>query len=671
MHNMNEAQLKAVMHGEGPMLVLAGPGSGKTFTITRRISYLIEHYGVEPSRILVITFTKDAAINMQRRFHGQCTTGLPVNFGTFHAIFYQMIKQSGYYRADSILTDSEKKQLCIPLLIQYKKSLDRSTNGIVSGATEVTEDDVRRCLSAISYYKNTGNADKAEKMLDKPYRTGFQTLLSQYEKQRALSGKLDFDDMLYLCLKMLKENSQHLQFWQGRFEYLLIDEFQDINPIQYEIIRLIAAPRNNVFAVGDDDQSIYGFRGSEPALMKKFTKDYRGCRQVLLDINYRSTSDIVKASLKVIRENKKRFTKELKAYECSSDLKSTLKSGLLRNTEKSVSIKSFSDKVEQYKQMGAIFGAIPVQELEHNAVLFRTNLQMQQFAAMLLRHSIPYVMKEKGMCIYDHFIMKDIKAYMLFACGDCSRSNFLAIMNKPQRYIGREALTEETVKLNELRKYYETYALSNRHQDISGKLAKLERDLWKLKKYQPHLGLVYLRKAVGYDAYLEKKSGGDETKRKEWMELLEQLTEEAKDFTSYEGWFKQQDKWKEQYKKQAKTEEKGVRLMTVHGSKGLEFDSVWIPDINEGTFPYGRMLSEETVEEERRIFYVAMTRAKKNLELSFVTGTKERPRSPSRFLNPLMKREDYSSSTSSSNSQLSKYSSKASDTRSYSSSSSI
>ena len=638
---LNEAQCKAVMHGEGPMLVLAGPGSGKTFTITNRISNLITHFEVPPQNILVITFTREAAMNMQRRFLASQNRICPVNFGTFHAIFYQMLIKSGCRQADAILKDSDKKHLMIPLLKDYIKTVGQTT----SPGNDVLNEDAGKCLAAIIYFKNTANSDKAAKILEEPYRQGFTHILAQYEEKRAATGKMDFDDMLYQCLRMLQDDKNILKIWQERFQYILIDEFQDINPMQYKIVRLLAGEKCNLFVVGDDDQSIYGFRGSEPSLMKNFQKDYPGCEQVLLDKNYRSRSDIVKASLKVISENKNRFVKELKAA----------KEEYSKQVKARVTVKSYVDKGEEYRYLTGCLSTLSEEQLIETAILFRTNSQMQSFASVLLKAGIPYVMKEKGSCIYDHFVMQDISAFFRVAGGDLRRSQFLQIMNKPYRGIRREALEKEIVTFEDIRTYYRKYAYPEELPRLLIQLGELEDGLKRLRKLSPYLAISYLRKGMGYEAYLRRKAALDKAKFSEWMELLEMAGEELKGYSNTKEWMEYQEVFRQEMKKrtdkrnsfdesnerinQQNSAKSGVRLMTVHASKGLEFERVWIPDVNEGTFPYGHMQSEETVEEERRMLYVAMTRAKEYLELTFVTGTKERPRLMSRFLNPLVQKQ--------------------------------
>ncbi len=684
---MNEGQRKAATHGEGPMLVLAGPGSGKTFVITNRISYLIQCLGIAPQHILVITFTKDAAGSMQRRFQEAQSGFFPVNFGTFHAIFYQILKQS-LGKMGKILTDTDKKQIILPILARMQRQLEReraeqnassragvragqrglsssasrdehagSGNQGMGGSTEIqggfagTEgkttawaqeersEDAVKCLAAIGYFKNTGQEQKAELMLPELFRGHFRELLNQYEKARAESGGLDFDDMLYSCLSLLRSNQQVLHFWQEQFQYLLIDEFQDINPLQYEIIRLLALPQNHLFVVGDDDQSIYGFRGSEPGLMQQFLKDYPGCEQVLLNLNYRSRPEIVEASLKVIGENKNRFVKDLKSAQAVSEEEARERDGVndLQCTDHlTVNIKSFSEREEQDCYLVDRISEEPCSE--QCAVLFRTNAQMQGFASKLIKAGVPFAMKEKSACIYDHFIAKDLENYIRFANGDHRRSVFLSIVNKPSRWIGRDAVQEEEVNLDHVREYYRQCAPPRRLAQILSDLRKFEEGLKQLRQHRPYLAIQYLRKALGYESYLKQRAGADKFRLSEWMEILEFLTADAAPYVTCQDWLADQQILREEMQKKQsdKTQEQGVRLMTAHASKGLEFKRVYIPEVNEGVYPHGRMPDEDAVEEERRMLYVAMTRAKEMLEMTFVTGTKEHPRLPSRFLNPLL-----------------------------------
>lgn len=660
LNDLNDAQRNAVTYGGGPLLVLAGPGSGKTFTITKRILFLLEQ-GIPPEQLLVITFTREAAMSMQRRFQEISGSFLPVSFGTFHSIFFQILQKSNVIKSHKLLTISEKKKILLPILREYRKNAE-------SGIGEDLGEDAMAILSAVSYYKNTLQLEKASGKAPAEWQPIFSQLLERYEKAVRARGRMDFDDMLCRCRDLLAGNADLLSSWQKRFQYILIDEFQDINPVQYEVVKLLAGNHSSIFAVGDDDQAIYGFRGSEPECLRRFEKEY-GASRLLLDVNYRSHPQIVKASLAVIAENRDRFPKAIRSFQESDT-----------DPKEHVSLFPFADREEQYDylvwRLQVFLQEHEGQEGRECAVLFRTNAYMQGLAVRLKALGIPYVMGERMQSIYEHFIVKDIMAYLTLASGHWDRETLLQVVNKPSRYVSREAVGSCGHSLQALIAYYETQesSLVNK-KSVPEKLRSFERQLKAINRLSPQLAVAYIQKAAGYGKYLQETAGNAE-RLAEWNEMLEWLKADAARFAGIEEWQAAQEahtKDLEQGKnKNIEKTDSGIRLMTVHGAKGLEFDTVIVADCNESVFPHGRLQTGAEIEEERRVFYVAMTRAKENLELLYLTGTKERPRLPSRFLSPLLfKNADHSSPTISSNSQLSRYSSKASATFSYSSSSSI
>ncbi len=663
---MNEPQRQAVTHGEGPLLLLAGPGSGKTFTITNRILYLINQ-GISPAEILVITFTKEAAMSMQGRFQKMCGEhSYSVNFGTFHSVFYHILRESNCLASVKVLTQSDKKNLLLPILNQYEESRD---------GQQYLNDDALKILSSFSYYKNTLALTETVNKMPEQWQSHFEELFHAYEKEVKKTGQVDFDDMVYKCMKLLQSNIAVREYWQKRFVHILVDEFQDINPIQYETLKLLSKSPHNLFAVGDDDQSIYGFRGSQPECLKRFLEEYHA-RQLLLDLNYRSVPEIVDASLKVIGENKNRFAKSLKsavsketgennAEEKNAGEKNAGEnntgennaeenntgSNVSDNLQTTVVLKSFIDKQAQTEYLIESLK----QELERNAentcaVLFRTNQMMQSVCVALCKAEIPYKMREKSSNVYEHFVVQDIVAYLKLAKGVGNRADFLSIMNKPSRYLRRDMVVFDKSGLN-VEKTKENYRISGvpEREKISAmdRLQIFEKQLTAISKMSLVPAISYICKAVGYERFLKEEAGGGLEKTEEWQEIISWLKTDAADYDSLEEWLEFQKEYagesksKKEEMKNTKAEVKNtnavgsVELLTAHASKGLEFDKVWIPDCNERVFPYGRMPDEKAVEEERRIFYVAMTRAKKCLELLYLTGTKERPRQPSAFLNSL------------------------------------
>lgn len=707
--NLNEAQRKAVAWSGGPLLLLAGPGSGKTFTVTTRIRYLLEQ-GIPPDQILVITFTKDAAVEMQRRFRQMSGQSFPVQFGTFHSVFYHILLESNGFRPLNLLNDSRKKNIMLTILKRYQ------------GSGELSEDAVR-ILSAISLYKNTADWERAAAAVPPEWRQHFEEIFASYSKTVREAGAVDFDDMLFECRRMLEEDLSARQCWQARFRHILIDEFQDCNPVQYAVIRLLSAEPYHIFAVGDDDQSIYGFRGAEPDILRQFTEDYQAER-LLLDVNYRSTEEIVRASLAVIEENANRFPKALRAAaltgeakpeterkagkkakpetegragkkgkaeaegkagkeakpetkrkagkegkaeaerkagkegKAEAEAKTEKKVGVepereapeekaaLTGESTGVQIRAFRDRAAQEGWLLQQAGSWRERHGEDGArcaVLFRTNSQMQKAAAALHGAGISFYKREAVKNVYEHFIAKDMMAYLLLASGEWRREYLLRIVNRPVRYISREAVGEGR-SIPEMQEYYRRQLkgqMGDYRWEVLERLSCLRRQLDSLSCMPPALGIRYILKAVDYDSYLREAAKGSPEKLAEWRELGEWLKEDAARYQTVRAWAEAQEDYGEGLERGPAPgvnaeEAEPLWLMTAHGAKGLEFDRVIIPDCNERTFPYGELLGQESIEEERRIFYVAMTRAKKSLELLYLTGDRARPRLPSRFLNPLL-----------------------------------
>lgn len=607
MPNGNEAQQVAIKHCTGAMLTLAGPGSGKTFTISQRIKYLIEEHHINPNQIFVISFTKASAVEMQERFQNIVNQPYPVHFGTFHSIFFYILKQTYHYQFDNIITEKEKKEYLNILLRKYIED-DRIDNEFIG-----------RILKDISFVKNSSQIVLEEENYTLPYDV-FLTLFEEYSRYMKNERKLDFDDMVLLCLHMLRERKDILKQWQKQFQFVLIDEVQDINTVQYEVIRLLAQPENNIFAVGDDDQSIYGFRGARPEFMMDFQKDYPSAKKILLNINYRSTGNIVQASLKVIAENQVRMEKEIAANQEEGKPVSIHKA--LNNEEE---LTYLLEAMQEHKKKG---------ELSQAAVIYRTNSQIPALVQSLTRNQIPFCTKEKITNIYEHFIAQDLLSYLKIANGEVHRKHFFRVMNKPRRYLEREAFPTEHVQWESLGKYYQHTQVVQNH------LQKWEYDTDKIRKMEPYAGINYIRKGIGYDEYLKAISKSKKQQFEEYKEIAEQVQKTAKEFSTMSSFFEYIDAYSVQLSqnsgKNNSRKNPGVSLMTMHASKGLEYDFVYLPSLNEGILPHKKSVTQEQIEEERRMFYVGMTRAKKELYLSYITGTKEKPEVSSRFLQPIL-----------------------------------
>ena len=638
LESLNASQREAVtFDGPGPLLVLAGPGSGKTLTITQRVRFLTEVMGVSPDGILVLTFTKDAAISMKERYFNEINSvkhenvsqavkqnnvSRSVNFGTFHSIFYHVLRQSTKQSEIQILKSTDKKRILLSVIENELSHFSYfEKNGLWL-----------ELLPVISYYKNTGKLEEATRILLPEVKEAFPRIFMQYENQRKQEGKLDFDDMLTDCREILEKNGEIRKYWQDRFDHILIDEFQDVNPAQYEVLKLLSKPPHSIFAVGDDDQSIYGFRGSDPACMKRFEKEFHA-KTIVLQTNYRSTRSIVKASLALIDHNKDRYVKKLRSSEEEKALTNAKKD------EKSVVIRSFQDKETQKRfLLEACREREASDDLQSMAVLFRTNKSMLRFAASLKQNGIDFSMSEKMQNPYEVTWIQDVLAYVRLAKNARDGEALARIINRPSRFVAREALgwSFENYPCNLMKgliKYYE-----GRNGEVAERCMRLEGQLEKLRSLSPFVSVQYVRRVIDYDAWLKDQFQKEPESLEEAMEALEWLSEEAKEQKDLEESAKKwagecignQNKKDDQISHPSKFAQ--IILMTVHASKGLEFDAVIIPDVNERTFPRGTMQDPKSLEEERRVFYVGMTRAKRKLTLTYLDDLRGNQAKPSRFL---------------------------------------
>lgn len=595
----NEAQLRAVRHFTGPMLLIAGPGSGKTFTITERIRYLIEVHGVEPSQILVITFTKAAALEMEQRF-GRIAEGkgYSVNFGTFHAVYFHILKETYHYSSQNIITEKEKRAY----LKQIIRPEEEESELIEHLLNEFGK--VKNSIGGIETYQYEGALVEPERFAEN-YRC--------YRKTCIQERKMDFDDMALQCLELFKKRQDILEKWQKRFSFIMIDEFQDINLAQYAVVRLLAGSAGNLTAVGDDDQSIYGFRGADPSIMRTFLKDFTGAKTVKLDKNYRSAKEIVRFASELISNNNNRFPKKIEAQ--------TEKAG-------TVWIKKFDSKDAEYEALTyCLKGRQKDGTLSECAVICRTNREVSEMKERLKKAGIPFCGKESKTSVFGHFIMQDITDYIRFAKGDKSRGLFFRIMEKPKRYFSRDCVKGE-VDFDDMRQYYREMPR------CLDEIGKLEEQLEILKDLSPFLAVNYIRKAIGYDRYLSEKERKD--KPEKLFQIAEEIQQDAAAYQSTKEWMASVEERQTEEKRTEKSdrpEKTGVSVVTMHGAKGLEYGSVFLPNINEGTVPFGKMLSKGAEEEERRIFYVAVTRAKEELGIFCIEN--ENREKPSRFLSDI------------------------------------
>lgn len=614
MPKFNKAQKQAVEHNKGPMMVLAGPGAGKTLVITYRTKTLIEKYGVEPGKILVITFTKAAAEEMKVRFQNIMDGKyVPVRFGTFHAVFFSILKHAYHYTASNIIRESEKKRILLEIVENMELDIEDLNEFIQDMENEISL--VKGEMLSLEHYFPMNCAKDI-----------FQKVYTRYNQALQRRKLIDFDDMLVYCYELLTQRPDILKMWQQQFQYILIDEFQDINKVQYDIIRLLARPNNNLFIVGDDDQSIYRFRGAKPEIMLQFEEVYPSAKKVLLDVNYRSTACIVETASMVIAHNKTRFPKNIRTdNERGQEVAIREFEDLKQQNEKII------EKVREYQKQG-----MPLSQI---AVLFRTNMQPRALIGKFMEYNIPFCVREQIPNIYEHWIAKDIIAYIKLAQGKRDRSLFLKVANRPKRYLSRQIFDTQEISFERLRLFFED------KKWMQERLEQFEDDLSALSHMTPYAAINYIRKAIRYDEFLEEYAQFRHIKVEELYEILDELSDLAKPFQNYKEWFENMEQYALELEKQVKKkkdvqQEDAVAFVTMHGSKGLEYDIVFIVDVNEGIIPHQKAVLEEDIEEERRMFYVAMTRAKKELYIYFAKERFSKEFTMSRFLAELLDNTD-------------------------------
>ncbi len=602
--SFNISQREAILHKDGPMLVLAGPGSGKTLVITERTKHLIKEYGINPSNILVITFTKAAATEMKERFF-RLMDGktYPVTFGTFHAVFFAILKHAYHYSAENIIREEQRIQCIREIVAKHRLEYEDEMEFVTS------------ILGEIGLVKNTGisidhyySKNCAEEM--------FRRIYSEYHEYLYQHRLIDFEDMLVYTWELFRERPDILAAWQRKYQYILIDEFQDINKIQFDVMKMLAGDGQNLFVVGDDDQSIYRFRGAKPEIMLHFKEDFPKAKMVLLDTNYRSQGHIVTRALNLIGHNKERFEKRIQA---SKEPEAEVEYAVF-NTQREENlriIRDIADAVERGRNYADF------------AVLFRTNTQPRLLMEQLMEYNIPFRTRDKIPNLYEHWIAKDIFAYMRIVMGSRERRDFLQIMNRPKRYITRESLDNEYVAFDVWEWFFEEQPW------VAERIRKLESDIKTMNRMNPFAAINYIRKGIGYDEFLEEYADYRRIRVDDLYDVMDELQESAKGFDDFNGWFDHIDAYTkelEQLYQNQNQQADSVALTTLHSAKGLEYENVYLIDVNEGLMPYKKAVLDADIEEERRMFYVGMTRAKKNLHLFSVKQLNQKDADISRFV---------------------------------------
>lgn len=601
----NKAQIQAIQHNKGPCMVIAGPGSGKTTVLTHRVRYLIDRCGVKPSDILVITFTKAAAEQIKFKFKGLSEgRSSAVTFGTFHAVFFTILKAAYNYSARCIITPQVQHEFVKDQIHRLELEYDdekEAVDGVLSEISRVKGEAV--------------NIDEYESRCIPPQ--SFRIIYMAYDDMLVRKHLIDFDDMIVQCRELLMQREDYRRAWQNKYKYILIDEFQDINKAQFDVVRILADEYRNLFVVGDDDQSIYGFRGSAPQIMLDFNKYYSDAVRIDMCINYRSTGNIVFASRAVAEENEHRYYKDITTYNSQGDTVSVYEFNSL-NDEKAFLVSEIRRLIDT---------GIAADDI---AVLSRTNVIGNMYMSRLESDGIPCCDYSVVQDIYEHWISKDILTYIRIALGSRERIDFLRIINKPLRYISRSYITQPA-DINALKRGYEG------NEQMSKQVEKLVSDISMIRSMSPFAAVNYIRKGVGYDEYIRNYIYEHKADKEELYNVLDELAHRASQYMSLSQWLDGIVEYIRQCDKDRQNNTAdGVHMLTMHGSKGLEYKIVLVMDACEGIIPYNKSILDEQIEEERRLFYVAMTRAKEKLYLLYPKQRYNKDTTRSRFIEELL-----------------------------------
>lgn len=571
--HLNQEQRLAVMHHKGPCLLLAGPGSGKTFTLIRRIEYLTKSCGVRSGSVLMLTFSRASALEMK----GRCEMLMgeqsqDIFFGTFHSFFFKILRQYGEFAAADVVQQND-----------------------------------------YLHFQERRRGEEA------------------YQEWKEAEGKLDYPDMEKECMKLLTKEKGILEEIQKRYTYIMVDEFQDISELQYQILRLLEGKEQNMFAVGDDDQSIYGFRGASPEIMLRLREDYPAIRILHLNVNYRCPEEIVRLSGRLIRHNARRYPKRLRSSEekerapelSAAGLKETVFAGASLTLQKyenpAAECEGIVSEIQSLKSQG-----VPLREI---AVIARVREDLRRMKDVCMEKQLPVSFPDQARRIYDHFIFRDLWSYIKAASGNRERKYFLRILNCPQRYLLTGCLEDEQVSFERMCSWY------GFQKEPREEIRKLQEELEIISGMSMYAALQYICRKTGYIAYLKRYAKERKISLRDLYKVLDEILERAKRYPDMESWEKEQRMENES----RPVEEKGdaIRLLTIHGSKGLEFPYVFIMGINEGTMPNAGADTGEPLEEERRLLYVAVTRTKRRAFLSFTEERNGKAAKPSRFLSEM------------------------------------
>ncbi|PLR82060.1 ATP-dependent DNA helicase Rep [Bacillus canaveralius] len=617
-------QMEAAAHTDGALLVLAGAGSGKTRVLTARTAYLINEKNIDPKNIMLVTFTAKAAAEMKTRLSRYPATGpdktRQLVAGTFHSIFYRILSfhDPASWSSEKLLKQTWRKEQIVK---EAGKALGLDDKEFAFDLA----------LLQISYWKNSLLSPSQVKP-DTEWEEKTVFLFNAYEKSKQSQSLFDFDDMLVGCYHLFLDSPDILGMYQNRFQYFLIDEFQDINKVQYELIKLLSASTKNVCAVGDDDQSIYAFRGSNPAYLLEFEKDFPDAKIVVLSENYRSNHEIVSTANRVISENKQRRPKEMKAQFCENH-SPVLFYPFDEEQEATMIVTDIQEKIAAGADPGDF------------AILFRTHTASRAVFERLAHSSLPFKVDNEAESFYDRFIIKGMLAFLKLSLNEDDQSALQPILpalfmkQAVIRDVKANSILNDCSLLEALSRVKTGFAFQER------KLKKLVPVVRSLSALSPLTAIETVEKELGYQEFV-KKRGNEGNSTEKGSDDLRDLKVAARNFTNIREFIEHAEHMMammKEVKAIGRQLEKAITLSTIHKAKGLEYDTVYLLGAVDGSMPHDHALeafrigNSGPLEEERRLLYVAITRAKDQLYISVPEQRRGKIAQQTRFLTPLLR----------------------------------
>lgn len=622
--SLDSSQAAAVMETEGPLLVLAGAGSGKTRVLTARTAYMLEARHIDPKTMMLVTFTSKAAGEMKNRLHAY--PGLSrqkVNqlvAGTFHSIFYRilMFHEPAKWSSDKLLKKEWQKEKIVK---EAGKQLDLSEKDFAFDLV----------LQQIGFWKNSMQLPQDVNPVSE-WEEKAVFLYEKYEEYKQREGLFDFDDMLLGCYRLFLSTPALLEKYQDRLQYFLIDEFQDINKVQYELIKQLSAKNKNICAVGDDDQSIYSFRGSDPAYLLEFEKDFPNAKLVILDENYRSSNEIVSAANHIITANKWRRAKKMKPQFATGD-DPILFFPYDEEEEATIIVTDIQEKIAN--------GANP----SDFAILYRTHAGSRAIFERLASSNLPFRLEQDAESFYERRTVKSILSFLKISLDEDDPTALSFILGP--LFLRQNALSDvKAASILQDCSFLEALLhLKTGHAFQERKLKNTVSIIRSLKHKEPLKAIDAIEKEIGFQDYL-KKRGNEGNKLEKGSDDVKDLKVAARNFDSIQALLEHADHMaamNKEIKNLSKHFLDAITLSTIHRSKGLEYNTVYILGSVDGSLPHDYALESlrngdsKPLEEERRLLYVAVTRAKQNLFISVPENRRGKKANRSRFLQPIMK----------------------------------